>query len=98
MHLLTLRRRRRLAAPKSRDDGAAQIKLLDRAGAASVAGCSPITISRAVALWQSSGGRYGLRPSVQRPRMLRIDMGDLRDWIAGGMPTGMHGAMRAGRA
>ena len=89
IHLLPLRRgRRRGDAPAS--TAAAFPQLLDRKAAAEAAGVCAETISRGVALYNSSRGQYGLRPAVQRPRMLRIAAADLSAWIAAGMPTGVH--------
>jgi hypothetical protein len=50
------------------------------------------TISRAVSLWEASGGAYGLRCEVRRAKMLRVDVAALRDWIADGCPTACHAA------
>jgi hypothetical protein len=67
-------------------------RLLDRAAAAEAAGVSERTISRAVSLWEASGGAYGLRCEVRRAKMLRVDVSALRDWIADGCPTACHAA------
>jgi len=89
IHLLPLRRGRR------RSDAPAAIpQLLDRKAAAEAAGVCAETISRGVALYHASAGKYGLRPAVQRPRMLRIAAADLSAWIADGMPTGVHQVAR----
>ena len=92
MHLLPLRRTKRPATNQDR-----RPQLLDRAAAAQAAGVCQRTISRAISLWESSGGRYGLRPAVHRVRLLRIDVVDLHRWIDNGMPTGNHG-LRGERA
>lgn len=88
MHLLPLRRHRR----QSSDQPAARPALLSRDEAAQAVSVCARTISRAVDLWQSSGGRYGLRPAVRRGRILRIAVDDLNRWIEDGCPTGNHAA------
>lgn len=93
MHLLPLRRRRRQS---SSDQQSARPVLISRDEAAKAASVCGRTVSRAIDLWQSSGGRYGLRPAVRRHGLLRIDVADLNAWIAAGCPTGAHAAIRCG--
>lgn len=88
---MNLRPLRRRSSSRHAQQEAAP-RLLDRAAAAEAAGVSERTISRAVSLWEASGGAYGLRCEVRRAKMLRIDVSALRDWIADGCPTACHAA------
>lgn len=93
MHLLPLRRHRR----QSSEQLATRPDLLSRDEAAAAASVCGRTVSRAVDLWQASGGRYGLRPAVRRRGMLRIAVADLNRWIEDGCPTGIHSAISPAR-